>query len=204
MKNVFLFLLFVSMTAFSQQFDKKWNEVVANEKLGKIKTANSLVSKIYSKAVKQHNDVEIIKCFFYRSKFRQVLEENAQNIILTDLNQQISTASGPTKALLNLIYYSSVRDYYNENRYLIQRRTNLVSDSDDFLTWTTTDFETKTQIAIEATLADEAVLKNTPLTAYEAIFDFFTIDKFKTEMFFDDKNLYVIFLFPEAFQYFDW
>ncbi len=181
MKNVFLFLLFVSMTAFSQQFDKKWNEVVANEKLGKIKTANSLVSKIYSKAVKQHNDVEIIKCFFYRSKFRQVLEENAQHIILTDLNQQISTASGPTKALLNLIYYSSLRDYYNENRYLIQRRSNLVSDSDDFLTWTTTDFETKTQIAIEATLADEAVLKNTPLTAYEAIFDFFTIDKFKTE-----------------------
>jgi hypothetical protein len=39
--------------------------------------------------------------------------------------------------------------------------TNLVSDSEDFLTWTTTDFETKTQIAIEATLADEAVLKNT-------------------------------------------
>jgi hypothetical protein len=67
---------------------------------------------------------------FYRSKFRQVLEENA-NIIL-DLNQQISTASGPTKALLNLIYYSSLRDYYNENRYLIQRRTNLVSDSEDF------------------------------------------------------------------------
>jgi hypothetical protein len=47
-----------------------------------------------------------------------------------------------------------------------------VSDSEDFLTWTTTDFETKTQIAIEATLADEAVLKNT-LTAYEAIFDFY-------------------------------
>jgi hypothetical protein len=61
-----------------------------------------------------------------------VLEENAQNIILTDLNQQISTTSGPTKALLNLIYYSSLRDYYNENRYLIQRRTNLVSDSDFF------------------------------------------------------------------------
>jgi hypothetical protein len=38
-----------------------------------------------------------------------VLEENAQNIILTDLNQQISTTSGPTKALLNLIYYSSLR-----------------------------------------------------------------------------------------------
>jgi NRPS condensation-like uncharacterized protein len=86
---------------------------VANEKLGKIKTANSIVSEIYSKAVKQHNEVEIIKCFLslqiQTSAWRKCAKYN-----LTDLNQQISTTSGPTKALLNLIYYSSLRDYYNE------------------------------------------------------------------------------------------
>jgi hypothetical protein len=54
-----------------------------------------------------------------------------------------------------------------------------VSDSEDFLTWTATDFETKTQIAIEATLADEAVLK-IPLNCVKQ-FLIFTIDKFKTE-----------------------
>jgi hypothetical protein len=74
MKNLFLLFLLLSTAAFSQQFDKKWSKVVANEKLGKIKTANAIVNKIYSKAVKQHDEVAIIKCFFYRSKFRQVLE----------------------------------------------------------------------------------------------------------------------------------
>jgi hypothetical protein len=47
------------------------------------------------------------------------------------------------------------------------------------LTWTATDFETKTQIAIEATLADEAVLK-IPLNCVKQ-FLIFTIENFKTE-----------------------
>ncbi|MBX9888289.1 MAG: carboxypeptidase-like regulatory domain-containing protein [Flavobacteriaceae bacterium] len=195
MKNIFLLLLFISTTVFSQQFDKKWSEVVANEKLGKIKTANEIVRTIYKKAANKKNEVEIIKCFFYRSKYRQVLEENAQTKIINDLKQQITIVSTPSKAILNLIYTRSLQDYYNDNRYLIQRRTNLVSDNEDFLTWSSIDFENKMKLSIDATLSDETKLKNTPLTDYQAIFDFFTLDKFK------NQNLYT-YLLKENIQFY--
>jgi hypothetical protein len=49
------------MTAFLNNLIKM-GEVVANEKLGKIKTANS-ISKILQQSSKNSNEVEIIKCF---------------------------------------------------------------------------------------------------------------------------------------------
>jgi hypothetical protein len=62
MKNIFFTINFNNCFFLNNLIKMEW-EVVANEKLGKIKTANSIVSEIYSKAVKQHNEVEIIKCF---------------------------------------------------------------------------------------------------------------------------------------------
>jgi hypothetical protein len=40
-----------SLPAIAQQFDKKWDAVIELEKVGKIKSANSLVDQIYNKAI---------------------------------------------------------------------------------------------------------------------------------------------------------
>jgi len=69
MKNIYLALLFISTSLFAQQYEKDWNKVVKNENEGKIKTANEIVTKIYKKAVAKKDEVQIIKCFFYSSKY---------------------------------------------------------------------------------------------------------------------------------------
>ncbi|MDN3671845.1 alpha-2-macroglobulin family protein [Flavobacterium branchiarum] len=185
MKNIYFILFLISTSLFGQQYDKNWNKVIENENLGKVKTANDIVTKIYKKAVKQNDEVQIIKCFFYQSKYSQVIDEDAQTKIINNLKSDINQVSIPSKAILNLIYAKCLDDYYDRNGYTIRNRTNTVEVEDDFLTWSTVNFENQIKNAFDKTLENEAVLKATPLTNYEAIFEYLTLEKFKTQNLFD-------------------
>ena len=185
MKNFYLALLFISTSLFAQQYEKDWNKVVKNENDGKIKTANEIVAKIYKKAVSKKEEVQIIKCFFYSSKYLQVIDENAQTKILNNLKTQIKQVSIPSQAILNLVYGKCLSDYLNRYDYTIRSRTNTTILDEDFLTWSQNNFNAQINLAFEKTVENEAVLKNTSLTNYEAVFDFFTLEKFKKENLYD-------------------
>ncbi|UPZ16140.1 carboxypeptidase-like regulatory domain-containing protein [Flavobacterium humidisoli] len=180
MKNILFVFLLVSTTLLGQQNDKKWNNVIALENEGKIKSANEIVAKIYRKTINQKDEVEMIRCFFYESKYLQVFDQNAQTKILNNLKTDINRVSIPSKAILNLVYAKCLTDYYTINRYQIDRRTNTTISDNDFLTWTENNFTSQINLALKNALENEAVLKTTPLTKYEAIFDYPTIEKFKT------------------------
>nr|WP_315242365.1 MG2 domain-containing protein [uncultured Flavobacterium sp.] len=113
MKNILFVFLFFSATLFAQQNDKKWAKAITYENEGKIKSANEVVAKIYKKAVAKKDEVQMIKCFFYQSKYIQILEENAKNKIITNLKTDINRVSIPSKAILNLIYAKYLKDYLN-------------------------------------------------------------------------------------------
>jgi TonB-dependent SusC/RagA subfamily outer membrane receptor len=181
MKKIIIFLLLLSSAVFSQNFDKNWDKVIAFEKEGKIKSAHELVEKIHEKAVSKKDEVQIIKCFFYESKYSQVLDENAQTKIINNLKTEIDRASIPSKALLNLIYAKCLDEYYNQNDYTIRNRTNIISLTDDFLTWTKLDFNKAINTSFESTLTNENILRNTFLSIYEPIFDFSTLENLKKE-----------------------
>ncbi|PJJ10850.1 TonB-dependent SusC/RagA subfamily outer membrane receptor [Flavobacterium sp. 1] len=185
MKNFYLAFLFISTSLFAQQYEKDWNKVVKNENEGKIKTANEIVAKIYKKAVSKKEEVQIIKCFFYSSKYLQVVDENAQAKILNNLKTQIKQVSIPSQAILNFVYGKCLSEYLDRNGYTIRSRTNTTILDEDFLTWNQNDFNTQINLTFEKTLENEAVLKATPLTNYEAIFDFLTLEKFKKENLYD-------------------
>ena len=118
-KILFVFLLF-SMTLSAQQNDKKWKKVVEFENEGKIKSASEIVDKIYNEAVSDKDEIQMIKSFFYHSKYLQVLTENAQTKILNNLKQDINRISIPSKAILNLVYAKCLNDYFNRNNYTIR------------------------------------------------------------------------------------
>jgi len=190
MKNICLASLFalISTTLFAQQFEKDWSKVIQNENVGKIKTANQIVNKIYKKASAKKNETQIIKSFFYKSKYRQVLDEDAKKLILSDLKTEISKATIPSKAILNLIYGKCLNDY-NEDYAVADTVAVVIDDTTAMAVDTVTVADIKSADDVlkifEKTLENEAVLKATPLTNYEAIFDFFTLEKFKKENLFD-------------------
>ena len=84
MKNYYiLILLVISPFVFSQtNFEKDWQEVYQYVLDGKTSSANEVVQEIYKKAKRKKDEIQIIKCFFYISKFTQVLEEEAHSKII--------------------------------------------------------------------------------------------------------------------------
>ncbi|OUL64325.1 carboxypeptidase-like regulatory domain-containing protein [Flavobacterium sp. AJR] len=179
MKNIYFVLFLISTSIFGQQYEKNWNKVIENEDLGKIKTANEIVTKIYKKAVANKDEVQIIKCFFYNSKYLQVVDENAQSKILNNLKFEINRASIPSKAILNLVYAKCLNNYYSRNEYKINQRSNVTFLDEDFLTWTKDNFTDQISLALKNSLENETLLKNTLLINYEPLFDYSTIDKFR-------------------------
>jgi len=113
MKNILFVLLLFSVSVFAQQNDKKWTKAINYENEGKIKSANEVVDKIYKKAVSKKDEPQMIKCFFYQSKYLQVLDENAKTKIVENLKKDINRVSIPSKAILNLIYVKHLKDNYN-------------------------------------------------------------------------------------------
>lgn len=185
-KIILLFILVYSISGFAQNFDKSWDKVIYLENEGKIKSAYKEVEFIYDKAYSNKNEVQIIKCFFYKSKFMMSLEEDAQNKIITNLQNEITKASLPSKAILNLIYAKCLKTYAYENSYKLNQRIKLNSSATgNFLTWTLKDLKEKYEEIYAKILTDEDVLKNTSLKKYDALFDFFNVEDFNNTSLYD-------------------
>ncbi|MDR7209065.1 TonB-dependent receptor plug domain-containing protein [Flavobacterium piscis] len=185
MKNIVFVFLLLSTVLLAQKNDKNWERVIAYENEGKVKSANDIVTKIYKRAVTDKDEVQMIKSFFYQSKYLQVADENAQTKILRNLKSEINRVSIPSKAILNLVYAKCLDDYYNRNSYQIRQKTNTTFLDENFLTWTDTIFKNQIDTALKQTLSNEKKLKATLLSQYEPVFDYFTLEKFKDENLFD-------------------
>lgn len=185
MKNILFVFLLISSILFGQQNDKKWDKVIALEKEGKVKSAYSIVNKIYKKSVAEKDEVQMIKCFFYQSKFLQVVDENAQTKILNNLKTDINRVSIPSKAILNLVYAKCLCDFYKKEPYYSYNRTDTTFQEDNFKTWTDAFLISQIINCYMNSLENEAILKSTPLTNYETIFDYSTINDFKNQTLYD-------------------
>jgi hypothetical protein len=83
----------------------------------------------------------------------RLLRRTPKTKIINDLQQQITIVSPPFKSNFKLNLRQVLKRLLMKTAIMIQRRTNLVSDNDDFLTWSSTvTFENKTQLTIDATV----------------------------------------------------
>lgn len=170
-KILFLLLLISSFSSYSQ-YDDKWKEVYNYELDGKIKSAEEKVQEIYKKAKRKKDEVQIVKCFFYLSKFEQVFDEKAQTTIITNLQDEIRTAKPVSKALLNYIYATILEKYYQKFSYQISKLTPLKNQkSKDFLIWSSSDFEKEIEKTYALCIEDEEILRATFLNSYKDIFE---------------------------------
>lgn len=204
MKNILYVFLFFTTALFAQQNDKKWIKVASYENDGKIKSANKIVDQIYKKAVSKKDEAQMIKCFFYQSKYLQVIDENAKKKIINNLKTDIDRVSIPSKAILNLVYAKCLNNYANYNydygvvavdsaAAVVDEAAYMASDSvevpssEDFKINPPSEITHEEEViaAFDKTLENDAILKATPLTNYQSIFEFLTIEKLKNENLYD-------------------
>ncbi|WP_264548196.1 MG2 domain-containing protein [Flavobacterium sp. N2820] len=172
MRKILFLLLFVSSFSSFSQYDDKWKEVYNYELDGKIKSAEEKVQEIYKKAKRKKDEVQIVKCFFYLSKFEQIFNEKAQTTIIVNLQDEIRTVQPVSKALLNYIYATVLEKYYQRFSYQISKLTPVKNQkSKDFLIWSSSDFEKEIEKTYALCLKDEEILRNTFLNSYKDIFE---------------------------------
>ena len=172
MRKILFLLLFISSFSSFSQYDDKWKEVYNYELDGKVKSAQEKVQEIYKKAKRKKDEVQIVKCFFYLSKFEQVFDEKAQSTIITNLQDEIKTAKPVSKALLNYIYATILEKYKQKYSYQISKLTPLKNQkSKDFLIWSSSDFEKEIEKTYALCLEDEEILRTSFLKSYKDIFE---------------------------------
>lgn len=185
MKNILFVFLLISTILSAQQNDTKWNKVIALENEGKVKSANAIVANIYKNAVNQKDEVQMIKCFFYQSKYLQVVDENARIKILNNLNRDRSRISIPSKTILDLVYAKCLIDFFEKEPYFSDFRDNNIFKDNNFLTWSNDYLKKQIDSSYTNSLKNEAILKQTPLNIYEKIFDYTVLNEFKNKSLYD-------------------
>ena len=88
MRKILLLLLLINSFQLFAQYEDKWKEVYQYELDGRVKSAQEKVQEIYKKAKRKNDEVQIIKSFFYLSKFEQVFDEKAQTTILNNIKKE--------------------------------------------------------------------------------------------------------------------
>lgn len=179
MKKIILFaLILISFSLNAQDYEKSWTKVIEFENNEKIKSAHKEVDKIYKKARSNKNEAQIIKCFFYNSKYIQTLEEDSQYKIITNLQRETNNVSIPSKAILNFVYAKCLKSFHQNNYSKLSKRTQLDSLSvGTFLTWSNKDFVNEINSLYEKTIENEPILRATPLSNYEPIIDYLNKEK---------------------------
>ncbi|TAF09773.1 MAG: hypothetical protein EAZ75_07570 [Flavobacteriia bacterium] len=172
MRKILLLILLVNSFNLYSQYDDKWKEVYRYELDGKVKSAQEKVQEIYKKAKRKNDETQIIKCFFYLSKFEQVFDEKAQSTIINNLQKEINEAKPVSKAVLQYVYIIIIDEYYQRNNYNFNKRTNLENQKNkDFLTWTEADFNAQIEKNYDNLLSNENELRNTSIEKIKEIFD---------------------------------
>ena len=121
---------------FGDDYNAAWKKVDSLEQQGLTRSALEVVEEIYQAAKKDNNQPQIIKSVFYKLKFGNYIEEDSHIKIINDVKAEIDSASFPAKAILQSIHANIYWQYYQNNRWRFQQRTETINfDNEDFQTW---------------------------------------------------------------------
>ncbi|WP_417350579.1 MG2 domain-containing protein [Flavobacterium alkalisoli] len=171
-KALLLFILIIGFTVNAQDYNDRWEKVINYEIDGKIKSADKETDEILEHARKDRNEPQIIKAFFFKARHMQTLEENAQVKIFALLREEKEKASVPGKALMDFLYASTLKKFYNSINYKISNIT-YIEDAvpEDIMEWSRKNFTEAISEAYEQSIKSRDILYNVPLSDYDAIME---------------------------------
>ncbi|HEY6436275.1 MAG TPA: hypothetical protein VIY47_06770, partial [Ignavibacteriaceae bacterium] len=155
---------------FKDDYNAAWRTVDSLEQQGLTRSALEVVEEIYEAAKKDNNQPQFIKSVFYKLKFGNYIEEDSHVKIVNDDKAEIDTSSFPANAILESILANVYWQYYQNNRWRFQNRTETVNfDNEDFQTWDLSRLIREIVKYYQASLEQSDKLKKIPLKAFEDI-----------------------------------
>jgi len=172
--TLFILILFMINQHIMAQtnYETLWKSVTKLENDGKTKDAKSAVESIIEKARKDKNTSQTVKALLYKYRYTMTLEENSELAIVNDLKAEITKSSGTDKAVLQSILAELYFQYYNDNSWKFQNRTETdEKQSDDFRTWDLKTLFKEINTYYIASLENKELLQQTKLDAYTPILE---------------------------------
>lgn len=126
-----------TMKISREKYDTDWQAVYKHESEGLPKSALEKVAAIYKKAVTENNPSQIVKSVIHRVKYIGQVEEEAFVKAIEELQKEADSAKGVEKPIFHSMLGDIYWQYYQNNRYYIHQRTNVVKDvkQADLRTW---------------------------------------------------------------------
>ncbi|KEY19683.1 alpha-2-macroglobulin family protein [Kaistella antarctica] len=180
MKNkifaILLFLCAFTHVIAQKYYDDQWKKVAENYKTGKFKSNLPLILEIQNQAMKEDNAVQLIRSlkaeFSIVNQTRDDTQNNASSQFFTKLKGLDQKLKGDDKLLYQVLLGEFFSDYYNQNQWRINQRTNL--NNQDFAqieTWSKLDFKNYLTQHFSKLEANKSDLQKIPMSKYKVIFE---------------------------------
>lgn len=170
--SILIIILFANtIHAQSNNYNTLWKKVEGLDDKQLPKSAAKLISSIAEKAKKEHNSPQYIKTLFYKSKYAQILEEDAILRIVADFKLEIKTSQTPVKNVLQNTLATMYWQYYQSNRYKFINRSHTENkvDSTDFRTWDVQTLFNEIDLHYKNSLQNGLILQQEKLDDYNVI-----------------------------------
>lgn len=153
-----------------KNYEAQWKVVEGHQQKNLPKSALDEVRKIYDLAKKENQEAQIIKAAVYMVNLQVDTRENQQVAGIKELEKEVSESRGAAKSILTNLLASTYYRYFQDIRWQAYQRTATINfKKDDVSTWSTEDFHRKIASLYLLSIADETLLKQTKLDAFEAI-----------------------------------
>ncbi|MCB0802198.1 MAG: hypothetical protein KDB74_03805 [Flavobacteriales bacterium] len=152
-------------THFTESYEADWKEIEGLEKKGAGKSIIVKADDILKKSKETGNYPQLFKALAYRSKYINQIEEEATLKILNQYTKELNDAGFPLKSILHSALGELYFQYYNQNRWRFQKRTNTSNfEPTDLRTWSLDQIIDTVNYHYLAALKEKENLIQTPIS----------------------------------------
>ncbi len=134
MGALFLFTTFLAQPK-PFLYKKMWQKVDSLERKGLTKSALEVVQKIHQAARQDNLPAQVVKSYIYLFKFRNIIEEDAYEKLLTEISLEAYNVPFPYSSLYHTLSAEFFWQYYLANRYHFHLRTYSPDEGEDIRSW---------------------------------------------------------------------
>ncbi|HNP01043.1 MAG TPA: hypothetical protein PKM83_14910, partial [Ferruginibacter sp.] len=160
----------VNMAQQKKDYTAEWKKAEGLEKKGLTKSAQAEVSKIFSLAVKDNNDVQQIKAAMILIGYRRILDEDSDENNIFYVDTLARNTKAPARNILQSIQAEMLWQYLQNNRWKFYNRTKLSEEkSKDISTWSIDKLYNTISRLYTASLSNGDLLKTVKIDGFDPI-----------------------------------
>ncbi|WP_312750309.1 alpha-2-macroglobulin family protein [Epilithonimonas hominis] len=185
LKYLLIFLLIFATMNFSAQnyYDQQWKKIEDNYKKGTYKSNLPIILEIQNQALKDNNAIQIIKSLKAEFSITKQTYDDTKNDenskFFSKLQSTETKLKGDEKQLFRLLTLEFIKDYYQNNSWKINQKTNIDTSTslsaeqylEQIETWSKLDFKNYLSKNYSELEKENSALKKISMQKYKEIFD---------------------------------